>query len=159
MTADDHRSWRRWPGLLAVVVRWRIEVTAVTAIGLLWHLAGGFFVGTLAVTTAILTATVPAIRQAAVRSWQLVTLPHRVRTALAQAGAVDRDGRLPWVLWARSAGPNVVMVEVKLRPGVTFDDLSLARPHIAVACAAAEVVVLVRRCRPDRAVVCLVRPR
>ena len=149
----------RWPGLLPVIVRWRVEVAVVAAVGLLWHLTGALVLAVVAATAAILIAAVPVVRYAAVRSWQLVALTHRVRAALVSAGVEDRYGRLPWVLWASSAGPDVVLVEVKLRPGVTFDDLYLARPHLAVACAAAEVQVLMRRSRPDRVVVLLVQPR
>lgn len=147
------------PGLLALAIRWRIELVGVVTVALVWRFTSGFALTVLTVAIAIVVATVPPVRQAAARGWQLVVLPHRVRTALAEAGVVDRRGRLPWVLWALSAGENVVRVEVKLRAGITFEDVYLATPHLRTACASPEVRVLLRPRRPDRVTILLVRPR
>lgn len=147
------------PSLLALALRWRVELVGVLVIALVWRFTGGLTLTALTIAGAIVLATVPPVRQVAARGWQLVALPHRVRTALAEAGAVDRHGRLPWVLWAASAGPNVVRVEVKLRAGVVFEDIYLSIPHLSTACASPEVRVLLRSRRPDRVTILLVRPR
>jgi hypothetical protein len=132
-------------------------VAAVASGALVVDATSPFTGSVLAVAAGILIAAVPGVRRLATRLFQLVVLPHRMRTALGEAGAVDLRGRLPWVLWARSAGSNVVLVELKLRAGVTFEDIHHAVPHIRTACAAPEVRILMRR-RPDRLAVALIRP-
>lgn len=149
----------RRPSLAAVALRWRVELAATAGLGTAWHYAGSAVVVIVLVVAVLVVATVPPARQVAARGWQLVVLPHRVRAGLAEVDAVDRHGRLPWVLWARSAGENVVRVEVKLRAGVTFEDVYLAIPNLAAACASPEVRVLLRPRRPDRVTILLVRPR
>jgi hypothetical protein len=149
----------RRPGLAAVAVRWRVELAAGAALGTTWHFAGSTVIAAVIAAAVLVVATVPPVRQFTARGWQLVVLPHRVRAALAEAGAVDRLGRLPWVLWALSAGENVVRVEVKLRAGVAFEDVYFAAPYLRSACASPEVRVLLRPRRPDRVTVLLVRPR
>jgi hypothetical protein len=159
VTGDDRPRRPRRPGLIARAIHWRIELAIAASTGLLAHFTGPTFVCLLATAAIAVVATVPVIRQATVRAFHLIALPHRVRTALAQAGAVDLDGRLPWVLWARSAGPNVVRVEVQLRAGVTFADLYDAIPNVGTACATLDARVFQRVCRCDRASVFLVKPR
>jgi hypothetical protein len=158
MTGDDHPRIPRRPGLLAWLVRCRVELAAITSGSLLAHVVDPAVIGLLMATAGILVASVPAARHRATRAYQLVLLPHRVRSALAEAGAVDRRGRLPWVLWALPAGPNAARVEVKLRAGVTFEDLHGAVSNLGVACAAQEVKVFLHKRRPDRARIFLIRP-
>src|SRR4051812_39743067 len=122
MTGEDRSAHLRRPGLVRCAVQWRIELATAVGVALLVHFAGPTFACLLTIAVIAVVTTAPPVRQAVVRPFHLVVLPHRVRTALAQAGAVDLDGRLPWVLWARSAGPNVIRVEVQLRAGVTFED-------------------------------------
>jgi len=145
-------------GLVRWLIRGRVEVTTVAAGAFVVEQAGSTTATVLAAGAGILVAAVPGVRWWATRVFQLVALPHRVRSALGEAGAFDLRGRLPWVLWARSAGPNVVLVELKLRAGVTFEDVLHAVPHLRTACAAPEVRVLMRR-RADRLALALVRPR
>jgi hypothetical protein len=156
---DDHPRIPRRPGLFAWLLRCRVELATITSGSLLAHLAGPAVIGLLMATAGILVAAVPAVRHRATRAYQLVVLPHRVRSALTEAGAVDRRGRLPWVLWALPAGPNAVRVEVKLRAGVTFEDLYDATSNLEVACAARAVVVGLHDRRPDRARIILIHPR
>lgn len=157
----DHRPYRRRyrPGFIVRGICWRLELAAASTLALLAYSVNHTVVLVLAGTAAILTASVPVLRRVAVRAWQLVVLPHRVRSGLAQSCAVDLDGRPPWVLWACSAGPHVVRVEVKLRSGIPAEELFLAVPHVAGACAAPEVRVFLHEHRPDRVSVFLVRPR
>ncbi|MCO1657268.1 hypothetical protein [Pseudonocardia humida] len=156
---DDHRSRRpRRVGLVRWLVRGRVELTTVVSGALAVDSAGPWISGLLAAVGGVLIAAVPGVRHGVIRAYQLVVLPHRVRSALTEACAVDLRGRLPWVLWALPAGPYAVLVEVKLRAGVTFEDLYDAVPNIRTACAAPEVRVLMRR-RPDRLAVLLIRPR
>jgi hypothetical protein len=150
---------RRRPGALVVLVRWRLELAVVVGVtGALW-LAGGVVAATVVAALLALAATTPVVRRGLVRGWQLVVLPHRVRSALVQAGVTTRGGYLPWILWARSAGPNVVRVELKLLSGITVQEIRRAAPVIAGACAAVEVWVFTRAYRPDRATVLLLLPR
>jgi hypothetical protein len=159
MSHCDHRRRPRRPGLIRRAVYWRVELASATVGGSLIHYTGPVVVELLAATTGLVIATFPPAREVAVRCFHLVALPHRVRTALAQAGAVDLDGRLPWVLWARSAGPNAVWVEVKLRPGVTYSAVCRAIPHIEIACVSPEVFAFRHTLRSDRVRVFLIRPR
>jgi hypothetical protein len=153
--------WRRprRPGFTAVAVRWRIELATATGAALLVHFTGPTFAGMVATAAAAAAVVAPPVREAAVRAYQLVALPHRVRKALAEAGTVDSNGNLPWILYARSAGPNAIRVEIKLRAGVTYDDLYFAAPDIRTACAALDARVFLHAYRSDRARVFLIRPR
>lgn len=127
-------SWRR-ANLVVVLWRWRYEVGAATAaglvvsqIGLLWTVAIGLGVGAAAVTR-------PLRR----RVWCVVT-PHRVRTGCVHAWIHSRTGRLPMVVWTRPVdGGEAVLLW--LRPGVSAADLVDAAPMLAAACWAAEVTV------------------
>jgi hypothetical protein len=159
MNGADLRRRPRRPALVAVAVRWRIELAATAGTALLVHVISPTVAGLVITAATAAVVAVPPVRGAAVRAYQLVALPHRVRKGLAEGGAVDSKGHLPWVLHARSAGPNAIRVEVKLRAGVTIDDLHEALPNIRTACAAPEARVFLRGCRPDRAAVFLIRPR
>ena len=163
MATDDdlRRLWpppRRNPNILDFLVRWRVEIVlgilAVTA----WHYLGG---RTIAIAGAISLASVIAlhpVRQLAVRCWELLISPHRVRAGLVQAGVADRRGALPWVLWAVPIG-RAVRVDLILRAGTTVEDVFRATPVIAGACGAADIEVAQRPGRPDRVSVILLRPR
>jgi hypothetical protein len=155
----DLRRRPRRPGFTVVALRWRIELGVVLAAALLVDFAGLPAAGLMATAGGAAVAVVPPVRGATVRAYQLVALPHRVRKALAEAGAVDSNGHLPWILYARSAGPHVIQVEIKLRAGVTFEDLYFALPNIRTACAALDARVFPHAHRPDRARLFLVRPR
>jgi hypothetical protein len=158
VTCHNRRRARR-PDLIARAVHWRMELGIATGGALLAHFTSIEFAGVLGGTAGILVVGVPPIRCAAIRAYQLVALPHRVRRALGEAGAVDSNGKLPWVLYARSAGPNVIWVEIKLRAGVTYDDLYLAMPNIRTACAALDARAFLHAGRSDRARVILLKPR
>ena len=154
-----HPRRPRRPGLLRRLVRCRTEVAIIASGSSFAHVAGPEAVGISAAATGILIAAVPSIRHRASRVHQLVAIPHRVRSALGEAGAVNRRGLLPWVLWALPMGPNAVRVEVKLRAGVTFEDLYYAVPNLQTACAAGDVRIFLHKRRPDRATIILIRPR
>jgi hypothetical protein len=161
----ESTSWRRLlppprrrPGLLAVLVRWRVEVLLAGLAGAVWRLGGGRGVVLLVVAPMLLCVLVPAVRGHPVSAWQLVAVPHRVRAAFVQAGVATRRGHLPWVFGARPAG-DAVRVAVGLRSGITTADLVDAVPVIISACGAASVEIVPRPGRPDRATVVVVRPR
>ena len=158
-------DWRRLlpppyrrPGLATRLLWWRIELLLALLIGALWHYAGPRVVELLAGVLALVLATTPTGRAAAVRVWQLLAVPHRVRAALVQAGVASRQGRLPWLFHARTTGGNVV-VSVGLRSGTTLRDLRDAVPVIRGACGAVHVEIVSRPGRPDRATVVVVHPR
>ncbi|OLT14227.1 hypothetical protein BJF78_19705 [Pseudonocardia sp. CNS-139] len=137
---------RRRPGVVAVAVRWRCEIMIAAVLAFGAHAAGPVVTGLLAGMGAIVVALVPAVRRAVVAGVQTLVVPHRVRAGLVQAGATDRDGRLPWLVAARPRG-DAVIVSVWLRAGVTLDDLRRSAPVLATACGAAQVEIV----RPARA--------
>jgi hypothetical protein len=149
---------RRRPGLLAVLVRWRVEILLGIAVAALWWWVGGPITSLLVAALALLAIGVPKARKSAVGLLQAVVVPHRVRSGLLQAGVTDRDGRLPWVLGAWRYG-EAVFVYVWLRAGTTFEDLRQARQVVAGACGAAYVEVTRRSARRDRAIMVVYRPR
>jgi hypothetical protein len=149
----------RWPGLLAVLMRWRAELLLGGAVGALWHFAGGFAVGLVALVVAVLAAVVPAVRHGLIGALQTIVVPHRVRAGLVQAGVGDRSGRPPWLPWARPTGAKGVVVGVWLRAGTTPGDLRGATSVIGAACGAAVVEVEQHGSRDDRAEFHVVRPR
>jgi hypothetical protein len=148
---------RRRPGLLAVLVRWRVEMLVAAAVAALWYYAGGLVVGLMAAVAAIVVVAIRVLRPDAVGPWQLLAVPHRVRAAFVEAGVANREGRLPWVFWALPAG-DAVKVAVGVRSGITVHDLHNAIPVIVGACGAEEVGIAPRSGRPDRATVVVVRP-
>jgi hypothetical protein len=149
---------RRRPGLVAIVVRWRVEVLLVLAVGAMWQLGGGRVVELLAGVTALGLAATATGRAVAVVAWQLLAVPHRVRSAFVQAGVASRQGRLPLIFWVRPDGAAVV-VSAGLRSGITVRDLRDAVPVILGACGATHVEIVPRPSRPDRVTVVVVRPR
>jgi hypothetical protein len=149
----------RWPGLLAVLVRWRMELLLALLVGGLWHLAGGIGVGIVALVVAVLAVAVPTVRHGLIGGLQTVVVPHRVRAGLVQAGVGDRSGRAPWLPWARPTGAKGVVVGVWLRAGTTPGDLRAATSVVAAACGAAAVEVEQHGGRDDRAELHVIRPR
>jgi hypothetical protein len=150
-------GWRRLlppprhrPGLVAIIVRWRIEIALLALVWASWRSTGPLVMAFVFLGSVLAAATMPTVRHLLVRVWQLLVVPHRVRTALVQAGVGDRAGRLPWILWAESAGRSV-RVEVQLRAGIVVDDLVGASSVIAGACGASEVAVLPHPYRANRA--------
>jgi len=163
MTADEplRRLFpppRRRPGVLELVVRWRVEIALGAMVLLVVRLVGAAAFSLLAAVIALLVALVPPVRLVAVGLLLAVVTPHRVRSGLVQAGVTDRSGRLPWLVFARYHG-NVVMVRVWLRSGTTPEDLQRAAPLIRSACGASDVEVARLSPRYDRAVVIVARPR
>lgn len=94
---------RRRAGLGAILVRWRVEVLLALGAGALGLYGDLRVVALLAGATALVSATTATGRAAAVRLWQLLAVPHRVRSAFAEAGVTSRQGRLPWIFYARPA--------------------------------------------------------
>jgi hypothetical protein len=163
MTADDGLRRllpppRRRPGLLAMCVRWRLEILIVGVLVAGAQAVGGTVTGFVVVALGLVVTLVPAVRRAALAFVQALVVPHRVRSGLVQAGVADRTGRLPWLVAVRTHGEAVV-VTVWLRAGTTQADLHRAAPVVAGACGAAYVEVAADSPRQDRAVLIVVRPR
>jgi hypothetical protein len=148
----------RWPGLLAVLLRWRTELLLAVLVVGLWQVGGGIAVGLAASTVAVLAAALPTVRHGLIGALLTVVVPHRVRAGLVQAGVGDRSGRPPWLPWARPTGAKGVVVGVWLRAGTTPGDLRAAAPVIAAACGAT-VVEVEQHGRDDRVELHVVRPR
>jgi hypothetical protein len=98
------------------------------------------------------------VRRVVVVLIQTIVMPHRLRSALVQAGITDRDGRLPWITWARPKG-DAVIASVWLRAGTTPDDLRSNTSVISTACGAEGVEVIQRSARQDLVKVVVYRPR
>ena len=162
MATDDLRRLlpppRRRPNLLDVLVRWRIEIMLAVLGVAAWHYIGGRTIAITGVITLASVTTIASVRQLAVRCWELLITPHRVRAGLVQAGVTDRRGALPWVLWAVPIG-SAVRVDLILRAGTTVNDTIKAAPVIAGACGAANIEVGQRPGRPDRVSLIILRPR
>jgi hypothetical protein len=149
---------RRRPGLLTILVRWRVELVIAAAMGTMCWFAG-YWVLLTVVAVAVLTAIVfPSARVGLVGLLQAIVIPHRVRSALIQAGVTDRAGRPPWILYARVHG-ETVFVRIWLRSGTTATDLDEATEVIGTSCGAAKVAVTRRSARQDRAIIVVYRPR
>jgi len=148
----------RWPGLLTVLVRWRFELLFAGVVAALWYWAGGLTVGIVGMAVVVLAAAIPTVRHGLVGVMRTVVTVHRVRAGLVQAGVGDREGRPPWLVWARPIGAKGVVVGVWLRAGTTPGDLRAAAPVIGAACGAA-VVEVEQHGRDDRVELHVVRPR
>jgi hypothetical protein len=161
----DSSAWRRIlppprrrPGPLMIMVWWRVELVVAGAVGTLAYHADALAAEIVGGSLLVLATTLPAGRATAVRTWQLLAVPHRLRSAFVEAGVASRAGRLPWIFWARPVG-GAVVVAVGLRSGITVGDLRAAVPLIRSACGAAQVDVVAHPERAHRATVVVVRPR
>lgn len=149
---------RRRASVLDVAVRWRVELLLLACAVGLWELIGSTALGLVALVLAIVVAAVPNARVLAARVERTVVIPHRVRSGLLQAGVVARDGRLPWIIWARPCG-TAVLVHVWLRAGTTVGDVEDALPLIASACGSGDVRFASPALRPDRVIIAIGCPR
>jgi hypothetical protein len=163
MTAEG--EWRRWlppprrrPRLLAVVIRWRIEIVLLVGGIAAWRQAGTLAMEIVVGASCLLLAAVPVVRRVSGCAFATVVAPHRVRSGLVQAGVTDRAGSPPWLIWAAPVGRSV-HVRVWLRAGTTVSDLRGAVPVLAAACGAAHVEVVQLSYRQDRATIIVVHPR
>lgn len=149
---------RRRPSLLAVALRWRIELLLIGAIAGLWQLVGPAALGWAAVAVIVAAVLVRPVRRALRGLLQATVAAHRVRSGLVQAGVAGRSGRLPWIVASRPRG-DAVLVSLWLPAGTAVDDLRAAIPVLATACGAAGVEVMQRSSRQDRAVLAVAQPR
>ncbi len=149
---------RRRPGVLTVLVRWRIELLLLGGIVTAWYHAGATAVLVTVLMVALLATLIPPVGRVVLGVVLAVVVPHRVRSGLVQSGVVDRTGRPPWIVWARPH-EDTVLLEVWLRAGTTAEDLREAAPVVAAATGATRVEVGQRSSRRDRAVVVVHRPR
>lgn len=148
---------RRRPSLAVVVVRWRVELLLATGVAAVWHYAGWEAIAVL-VTVCCTSMILEPVRRLMVALAQTVVVPHRLRSALIQAGVADREGRPPRIIWARPTR-DAVLASVWLRSGTTLADLSSAISVISTACGAQDAEVMQSSARQDWAVVVVHRPR
>ena len=156
---SPHPGKGRRPGLVTVLVRWRAEVLAALLLAWLWHFLDGLVLGIVLAVLLACAVAVPVARHGLAGALLTVVATHRVRVGLVQAGIGDRNGRPPWLPWARPMGGKGVLVRVWLRGGTTVGDLRAATPVLATACGASAVEVEQRGLRADRVVLLVVRPR
>jgi hypothetical protein len=163
---SDNSEWRRRlppprrkPNLIMVLARWRVEIplgaAAVAVLQTLGPLPFALVVGASAVGIAMSST----VRRGALTVWQTVVVPHRVRSALVHAGVANLDGRLPWLLYSRPAGMELIRVEVWLRSGIVTAHVRGAADDIATACGARTVEVIEHSLRPDRVTVIVAHAR
>src|SRR4051812_44982285 len=105
MATDDdlRRLWpppRRRPNIFDILLRWRVEVVLVALAVAAWHHIGARAIAIGGAITLVSVLLIAPVRHLAVRCWELLISPHRVRAGLVQSGVADRSGALPWVLWA-----------------------------------------------------------
>jgi hypothetical protein len=150
---------RRRAGLHDLLLRWRVEIlVAATAYGLWWFL-GWLGLAMIAAGAATLTVVSRPVRKIVVGYALGVVVTHRVRVGFVQAGVGDREGKLPWLVFARPGADDDVIVSVWLRAGTTIGDLRIGAPIVAAACGARSVTVTQLGPRSDRVVLAVVRPR
>src|SRR5256885_15803881 len=95
---------RRRPGVLTILVRWRVEIAAAAAVATAWWYAGGEIVLSVTAALAVLVVCMPPLRTRLVDLLLIIVVPHRVRSGLIQAGVTDRAGRPPWGVWTTGHG-------------------------------------------------------
>jgi hypothetical protein len=154
-----HPPPRRRPGLLAILVRWRVEILLLCALVSAWNAFGTRVIVIVVSMLLVVAAVYPPVRRAALLAWHLLAVPHRVRSAFVQAGVASRQGYLPWLFVASPAGIASVSVYVGLPSGTTVRDVREAVPVILTACGAERVEVNAHQTRADRLTVVVVRPQ
>ena len=90
---------RRRPGVLTVLVRWRIELLLLGGIVTAWYHAGATAVLVTVLMVALLATLIRPVGRVVLGVVLAVAVPHRVRSGLVQSGVVDRTGRPPWIVW------------------------------------------------------------
>jgi len=127
-----------WVQLLLVVWRWRAEIVAVVVLVVVFaHLSdrlGSSTTALVAMTAPVLVVlAIPVTRRFTLaRAWCVLTR-HRLRSCLVQVQATNRDGRLPWVLWARPT-PVGERLWLWMLPGLSVLDLENRTEVIAASC-------------------------
>lgn len=150
---------RRRVGLHDILLRWRIEILVAALAYGLWWLVGWLGLAVIAVGVGTLVVVSRPVRKIVVGYALGVVVTHRVRVGLVQAGVANRDGKLPWLLYARPGADDDVIVSVWLRAGTTIGDLRVGAPVVVTACGARSVTITQLGPRSDRVVLSVVRPR
>lgn len=129
-----------WPAvLLGCVIRWRAELTLLTAVivTLVWLGQNTnvvvMWLSTLGVVGLVFA--IPHTRRFVVARFWCVLDRHRLRTCLrnAKIRTMNLDGALPFMLWARPTKTGE-RVWVWTRAGSSADDLEQVLGYIAPAC-------------------------
>ena len=105
------------PGLLAILVRWRVEVLLLCALASAWNALGTRVIVIVVSIMLLVAAVYLPVRRAVLLAWHLLAVPHRVRSAFVQAGVASRQGYLPWLFVASPAGIAAVSVYVGMPAG------------------------------------------
>jgi hypothetical protein len=132
------------PNVLVILWRWRYELGLLTGLPTAFVLlaraiGAGWTVLITVVILHVIALWPPARRLAIAEAWCVIT-PHRVRTGCAQAWIHSRQGKIPLVLLTKRQpwGESVLLL---CRAGTTPQDFLPARPLLATACWARDVVV------------------
>ncbi|GAA0264519.1 hypothetical protein [Cryptosporangium japonicum] len=126
-----------------VLWRWRYETAVLGGAPLLWwasvrSIGGLVGLGLVTGVVAVL-ASIPALRRwLSALLWTVVT-PHRLRVGCVEAGVVSPQGKLPAVLFTLRK-PYGERVYLWCPAGLGPADVAAARPAIAAACWADDVV-------------------
>ncbi|HZB50971.1 MAG TPA: hypothetical protein VE547_17925 [Mycobacteriales bacterium] len=144
------------PNPVLVVWRWRYELLLAAAVAAGWTLVRPLWTVHSVLVVGTMTVSVPELRRrAARRAWCVVT-PHRIRTACKHGWIHSRTGRIPAVLWTRPVDEGEQLL-LWCRPGTTADDLAAARPALATACWARDVLVQPHSTRAQLVLLTVVR--
>lgn len=154
-----HPPPRRRPGVLAVVVRWRVEILLLCALVSAWNAVGTRVIAIASSLLLLVAVVYRPVRRAVLLAWHVLAVPHRVRSAFVQAGVASRQGYLPWLFLASPAGISSVAVYVGLPSGTTVRDVREAVPVVLTACGAEKVEVRPHAARADRLSLVAVNPQ
>jgi hypothetical protein len=149
---------RRRPGPLSTMVRWRVELLLAAGVSAIWYYAGSEVIVLIVAVCSALVAIVDRARRVAIAVVQSIVVPHRMRSALIEAGVTSQAGRIPWIMWAWPQGENVV-ASVWLRSGTTPSDVRSATAVISAACGAEGAEIEQRSPRQDWVKIIVCRPR
>jgi len=123
-----------WPTTL--MWRWRWEFGCLSGVLLLawvgWLTTGAWLLVILPITVSLLTLVTPCRTLLQRHAWAIV-VQHRVRVGCSQTGLQGRDGKLPAVLWTRTA-PYGERVYLWAPPPVTIERFRTERKRLAAAC-------------------------
>jgi hypothetical protein len=139
------------------MIRWRVEIAVILLGAALWRWTGARGLWTAAGLLACAAAIGP-VRRVLLGVARAVVVCHRVRSALLQAGVLDRAGGLPWLVLAWPSGTGVKVL-VWLGSGTTADDVRSALPLVRAATGAVEADIDQSPLGPDRMVLTVDRPR
>jgi hypothetical protein len=132
-----------WP-VLRVLVHWSVEIGAggllLGGMSSLYHVVPGPAVAITLLAVIGVLMGLPFLRHHTLAVAWCVISRHRLRMSFAAFIRGNREGTLPFILWAHPT-PVGERVSVWLRPGLSLSELESRGDQLAVACWAKDVTV------------------